>query len=107
MDMEWPSWEQIKIKWWPDVWPKKISSKELQEELDKANDEFRRAGNYGRRKGEDLASKEETTKALEEKGVKPIRILSRKESAKKAREIVEKLDEKEKNGKKNMEKKKS
>jgi len=103
--MEWPSWEQINFKWWPKEWPKKMSSKELQEELDKANDEFRRAGNYGQRKGEDLVSKEEITKALEGEGAKPIKILSRKESAKKAREIVEHLEkqEKEKNDKKEKE----
>lgn len=92
IDMEWPSWEQIKFKWWPKSWPEKISPKELKEELDEANDEFRRAGNYGQRKGEDLVSKEETTKALEGKGAKPVKILSPRESAKRAREIREKLE---------------
>ncbi len=68
-------------------WPPAISPDELMKEL---NDEFRKAGNYGRRRGEDLVSKEETTKALEENGAKEIKILSPKESSKKAREIIEK-----------------
>lgn len=77
--MEWP-WKQFEL------WPKKITPEELNEELEKA-------AKQGRRKGEDLVSKEETTKALEEEGAKPERILSPKESGSKAREVIKKLDE--------------
>lgn len=70
-------------------WPPAISPDELMEEL---NDEFRRAGNYSRRRGEDLVSKEETTKALEGKDAKEIKILSPKKSAEKAKELIKKLE---------------
>jgi len=63
---------------------------------DELNDELRRAGNYGQRKGEDLVSKEETTNALEEAGAtKSERILSPKESSVKVKELLEKLKKRE------------
>ena len=89
--MERPPWKQIEI--WPELWPKKMSPEELKDELDKINDEFRRAGNRGERKGENLISNEKLTEALEEKGAKPAKILSRKENAKKIRELIEKLEQ--------------
>ena len=70
-------------------WPPAISPDELMEEL---NDEFRRAGNYGRKRGEDLVSKEETIKALEGEDAKEIKILSPKKSAEKAKEFIKKLE---------------
>lgn len=84
-------WFRKQFEFWPTAWPAKITTEELKEKLDKENDELRKAGNYGKRKGEDLVSKEETTMALEE-GVETERILSPKESAKKARELAEKLE---------------
>ena len=87
-------------------WPPAISPDELMEEL---NDEFRRAGNYGKRKGEDLVSKEETTKALEKEGAKPVRVLSSEESAAKAKEFIElreKLEQAEASNRKDKGKKK-
>ena len=72
-----------------EFWPKKITLEELNEEL-------RKAGNYGQKKGEDLVSKEDLTKVLEGEDVKIEKILSPKESAKKAREVLEKLKEREK-----------
>ena len=87
-------------------WPPAISPDELMEEL---NDEFRRAGNYGKRKGEDLVSKEETTKALEKEGAKPVRVLSLEESAAKAKEFIElreKLEQAEASNRKDKGKKK-
>ncbi len=62
------------------------------EELEKANDELRRAGNYEERKGREVA-KEETTKALEGEDAKEVKILSPKKSveAEKAREFIKKL----------------
>lgn len=93
VDMERPLWEQVEI--WPELWPEKVSSEELKEELDRINDEFRRAGNYGKRKGENMVSGEELTKVLEGQGVKPAKTLSRKENAKRARELIEKLEQQE------------
>ena len=87
-------------------WPPAISPDELMEEL---NDNFRIAGNYGKRKGEDLVSKEETTKALEKEGAKPVRVLSLKESAAKAkefRELREKVEQAEASDRKDKGKKK-
>jgi len=84
-------WEQFEF------WPKKITPEELNEELEKA-------AKQGRRKGEDLVSKKETTRTLEGERVKTERILSLKESAEKAKQVVEKLEEKEK-GKKEDKKK--
>ena len=78
-------------------WPPAISPDELMEEL---NDKFRRAGNYGRRKGEDLASKEETTKIFERKNAKPIKI-SWKKNLEEVRKIIRKLEEPELKNKKN------
>ncbi len=70
-------------------WPPAISPDELMEEL---NDKFRKASNYGRRRGEDLVSKEETIKALEGEDTKEIKILSPKKSAEKAKELIKKLE---------------
>ena len=72
-----------------EFWPKKMTDEELNEVLEEA-------GRKGQRKGEDLVSKEETTRALEGERVKTERILSPKESAEKAKQVVEKLEEKEK-----------
>ncbi len=57
--MEW-------IKQQMELWPRMITPEELNEELEKAAKQGRR--------GEDLVSKEETTKALEGKDAKPIKI---------------------------------
>ncbi len=65
------------------------------------NEELRKAGNYGQKKGEDLVSKKDLTKALEGEDAKMEKILSPKESAKKAREISEKFEEKEEKEKRN------
>ena len=71
-----------------EFWPKKITPDEL-------NDELRKAGNYGQRKGEDLIPKEYLTK-MQEKDAKMEKILSPKKSAEKAREVLKGLEEKEK-----------
>lgn len=76
--MEWP-WKQFEL------WPRKMSPDELNEALEEA-------GKRGERKGEDLVSKEETTKALEEEGAKEVKILSPKKSAEKAGELARKLE---------------
>jgi len=76
----WPWMKQL------DLWPRPMSP----EEMDNANDEFRKASDEARRKGEDLVSKEEVMEAAEGKGAK--RILSRKESAAQAGKVVEKLE---------------
>jgi hypothetical protein len=49
--MEWP-WKQFEL------WPRTMTTEELNEKLEEA-------GRRGQGKGEDLISKEETTKALE------------------------------------------
>jgi hypothetical protein len=79
-----------------EMWPKKITPDELNEEL-------RKAGNYGQRKGEDLVSKEKTTKALEGKDAIPTKI-SFKENIKRVQGFLEELKEKEKDRNKKEEK---
>jgi hypothetical protein len=70
-----------------EFWPREKTQEEINEEL-------RKAGNYGRRKGEDLVSKEETTKALEEEGAKPIEYTPWKKGLEKVKEIIKKLERK-------------
>jgi hypothetical protein len=67
--------------------------------IEKINDEFRRAGNYGRRKDEDLAFKEAITgvkEILEGEDKKSVKILSPEASGKIAGELVKKLEERDK-----------
>ncbi len=71
-----------------ELWPRKITPEEL-------NDELEKDAKRDRRKGEDLVSKEETTKVLEGEGAKEIKILSPKKSAEKVREVIKMLEEKE------------
>lgn len=84
--MEWP-WKQF------ERWPRKMSPDELNEALEEA-------GKRGEREGEDLVSKEETTKALEGEGAKQAeRIFSPEETGRKAGEFVKKLEERGERGK--------
>lgn len=76
--MEW-------IKQQMELWPRIITPEELNEELERV---------ARRRKGEDLVSKEETTKALEGKDAKPIKI-SWEKNLEEVRKIIGKLEESE------------
>ncbi len=78
--MEW-------IKQQMELWPRIITPEELNEELE-------RIVKNRRPKGEDLVSKEETTKALEGKDAKPIKI-SWKKNLEEVKKIVRKLEESE------------
>ncbi|PIQ69434.1 MAG: hypothetical protein COY22_02385 [Candidatus Tagabacteria bacterium CG_4_10_14_0_2_um_filter_40_13] len=71
-----------------ELWPRIITPEELNEELEKA-------ARRGRRKGEDLVSKEETTKALEGKEATPIKICSRKKNLEEVKKIIRILSESE------------
>lgn len=71
-----------------EFWPKKMTDEELNEALEEA-------AKQGRRKGEDLVSKEETTEAIEGESAKPVKI-SFKENLERVQEIIKKLKEKEK-----------
>ncbi len=75
-----------------ELWPRTISPEELNEELE-------RIAKSKRPKGEDLVSKEETTKIFEEKNAKPLKI-SWKKNLEEVRKIVGKLEEPELKSKK-------
>ncbi len=70
-----------------ELWPRIITPEELNEELE-------RLAIDRRPKGEDLVSKEETTKIFEGKKAKPIKI-SWKKNLEETRKIIRKLEESE------------
>jgi hypothetical protein len=78
--MEWP-WKQFELFKWPEP-----------ASPDEINEKLRKAAERGKKKGEDLVSKEETTEALEGEGTKEVKILSPEKNAEKAKELVEKLE---------------
>jgi len=61
--MEWPRLREQIESLWPKLWPRKMSTEELQEELNRANDGLMRTG---KRKGEDqaMASGEKDDKSV-------------------------------------------
>lgn len=70
-----------------ELWPRTITSEELNEELE-------RIARERRPKGEDLVSKEETTKIFEGKKAKPIKI-SWKKNLEETKKIIESLEKSE------------
>jgi len=75
-----------------ELWPRTISPEELNEELE-------RIAKNKRPKGEDLVSKEETTKIFEGENAKPLKI-SWKKNLEEIRKIVGKFEEPELKNKK-------
>ncbi len=74
-----------------EFWPPKMTIEELNEKL-------RKAADRDREKGEDFASEEETTEAIEGESTKPGKT-SFKENLERVQEIIKKLKEKEKKNK--------